>query len=202
MELLRFDDAGSNSPRRKKSSRGMLAVGLVATLFGISSAFASSTISINSNAPIALGQGVSAVTACDESISLSPSTSMRLNEDENPEFYLDHITLSDIDLRAIDATKNIGDDGYGLGCAGKSFDLQIFDKDNAAYDCTEIPYARTNIITENSGPLSYDGCVGSTVTITLPTVVANPTPNANASYQIDFSDAPAEVTYFTLVSRS
>ena len=40
MEILRFDEVSTSAPKRKKSSKGYLAVGFVATLFGISSAFA------------------------------------------------------------------------------------------------------------------------------------------------------------------
>ena len=87
MELLRFDDAVSNSPRRKKSSRGMLAVGLVATLFGISSAFATTSVSINDNQGVSLGQGVTLAAACDSAISIVPITSMMLESDV-PTFYL------------------------------------------------------------------------------------------------------------------
>ena len=63
MEILRFNEAASTTPQRKKSSRGMIALGLVATLFGVGSALASTTITINSDTNINVGQGVSEVTA-------------------------------------------------------------------------------------------------------------------------------------------
>jgi len=74
MEILRFEDQGPSAPHRKKSSRGFLVVGLIATLFGISSAFASSTITINTDNKVNLGQGVVTVSGCDSSIGFKPET--------------------------------------------------------------------------------------------------------------------------------
>jgi hypothetical protein len=77
MEILRFEEAPTSAPKRKKSSRGFIALGFVATLFGVSTAFASSTITINSNTPIALGQGVSVFTTCDTKIGVEPVTELK-----------------------------------------------------------------------------------------------------------------------------
>jgi hypothetical protein len=74
MEILRFEDQGPKAPNRKKSSRGLLVVGLIATLFGISSAFASSTITINTDNKVNLGQGVVTVSGCDSTIGFKPET--------------------------------------------------------------------------------------------------------------------------------
>ncbi|CAN2212030.1 hypothetical protein MCEMRE22_01028 [Candidatus Nanopelagicaceae bacterium] len=76
MEILRFEDQGPSAPHRKKSSRGFLIVGLIATLFGISSAFASSTITINGTNAVNLGQGVVTVSGCDSSIGFKPITKL------------------------------------------------------------------------------------------------------------------------------
>ena len=75
MEILRFEDAEKSAPNRKKSARGMFIVGLVATLFGVGTAFASTTITINSDEPIDVGQGVSAVSACDDNIKINVNNS-------------------------------------------------------------------------------------------------------------------------------
>jgi hypothetical protein len=76
MEILRFEDQGPSAPHRKKSSRGFLVVGLIATLFGISSAFASSTITINTDNKVNLGQGVVTVSGCDSTIGFKPVTKL------------------------------------------------------------------------------------------------------------------------------
>jgi len=76
MEILRFEEAPSGAPKRKKSSRSFLALGLVATLFGISTAFASSTIAINTDNKVDLGQGVVTVSGCDTNIGFKPVTKL------------------------------------------------------------------------------------------------------------------------------
>ena len=76
MEILRFEEATPTAPKRKKSSKGYLAVGMVATLFGIGSAFASSTITINTANQVNLGQGVVTVSGCDSNIGFKPVTKL------------------------------------------------------------------------------------------------------------------------------
>ena len=93
MEILRFDNAGSTSPQRKKSSKGMLAVGLVATLFGISSAFASSTITINTTNTVDLAQGVVQVTGCDSKIGVQPVTELTKDETGTAIFAVTAVTI-------------------------------------------------------------------------------------------------------------
>jgi hypothetical protein len=190
MEILRFDDAGSSTPQRKKSSKGMLVVGLVATLFGISSAFASSTITINSNAPVALGQGVTAVTACDTAISVTPKSAMRVGV-SGPKFYLDTITVSNVDNSATDATT-------GLGCKDKIFDLQIFNTDSptvTAYSCTALNYSSPKTVSITPSGDTPATCSGSTISFRVLGTIINPV------FAIPFSDVLADISYFTLVSR-
>jgi hypothetical protein len=93
MEILRFEDAGSPTPQRKKSSKGMLAVGLVATLFGISSAFASSTITINTTNTVDLAQGVVQVTGCDSKIGVQPVTELTKDETGTAIFAVTAVTI-------------------------------------------------------------------------------------------------------------
>ena len=76
MEILRFEEAATTAPKRNKSSKGFLTLGLVATLFGIGSAFASSTITINATNAVDLGQGVVTVSGCDSNIGFKPVTKL------------------------------------------------------------------------------------------------------------------------------
>jgi hypothetical protein len=190
MEILRFDDGGTPSHPRKKSSRGMLVVGLVATLFGISSAFASSTIAINGNAPIALGQGVTAVTACDEAIDIAPRTVMSTKTGE-PIFYLEKILVSNVDTRTTVA---------GVGCGTKIFDLQIFNGASpaVAYTCSDL---------KNTGGVSISGvapffsdCDGSTISFEIPSSGTDGL-GSNPIFEIPFADGPGTFGFVTLVSR-
>ena len=190
MEILRFDDAGNSTPQRKKSSKGMLAVGLVATLFGISSAFASSTITINSDAPIALGQGVTAVTACDTAISVTPKSAMRVGVN-GPKFYLDTITVSNVDNSATNSTT-------GLGCKDKIFDLQIFNTDSptvSAYSCAALNYLSPKTVSITPSGDTPATCSGSTISFRVLGSITDPV------FAIPFSNVLADISYFTLVSR-
>jgi hypothetical protein len=195
MQILRFEDAPEVAPKRKKSSAGWIGLGLVAALFGVSTAFASSSITINGNAPVALGQGVSTVTACDETINISPSTEMKISAGE-PTFFLTSLGISDVDRLAADITS-------GIGCGGKIFDLQLFYEDPAdnatkAYNCT---YLKLN------GDASYlDGTPKTTTAICSDSKISISIPIGSTAgswaFDIPFDDGPASINYFTLVSRA
>jgi hypothetical protein len=173
----------------------MLVVGLVATLFGISSAFASSTITINGDAPIALGQGVTAVTGCDTSISIYPFTTMKVILGQ-PDFYLESITVTDIDITPTNLTT-------GLGCGGKTFELEIYktienddgSKTTSAYPCPDLRLTSLfNPVTVSEGTISSQ-CSGSKIRFSIPEDLTG-TP----VFSIPFSNGSADISFFTLVS--
>ena len=92
MEILRFEDSTSPAPKRKKSSKGYITLGFVAAVFGIGSAFATTTSSINVNngQNIALGQGITAFTTCDSKIAVIPATALNA---ERTTFGLTKVTI-------------------------------------------------------------------------------------------------------------
>lgn len=201
MEILRFDNQEPKAPNRKKSSRGLLMVGLVATLFGISSAFASSTININTDNKVNLGQGVVKVSGCDTSIDVVPTTAMALNETGTPTFYLDKVVLSNID------TQTTNSEGYG--CAGKTFDIQIFHED---IDHVTKPYLCTTALELNSSfTVTYDtvpptaisakSCSTDKLSFTMPSQ-ATFAGHRDPIFTLNFDHAPSDINYITLVSRS
>lgn len=146
MEILRFDEAPNSAPHRKKSSQGMLVLGLVAALFGVGSAFASTTIEINGGGAIDVGQGVSLVTACDSDNLIdirfgsglegkteidTPTTTDLPEADKaegklkgKPVFYTNNIVFSKVDATAYNSVT-------GFGCGGEYFDLQVYYKPGA-----------------------------------------------------------------------
>jgi hypothetical protein len=190
MELLRFDDAGSTTLQRKKSSRGMLAVGLVATLFGISSAFATTSVSINDNQGVSLGQGVTLAAACDSEINIVPITSMTL-EAGTPTFYLSKLQVKDIDVDTGDPAAT----PPTYGCGGKTFDVQIFNPATSlAYTCLELEPTRA-IAYDGSGTEVDTGCGDSTLSFAISTSTGN------QDYEIRFGKAPSNISYVTLVTR-
>jgi hypothetical protein len=188
MEILRFEEATTTAPKRKKSSKGYLTAGFVAALFGIGSAFASNTIAINGNAPIALGQGVTIVTECDTSISISPITSMTV-EAGGPKFYMNELQIGDVN------TSLPGADG--LGCGGATFDIQIFDAGNNPYTCTAL---NPGVIAQEQGLLGAAQALTCGVDNKLSFKISSLNPG-DRDYTISFTNAPSDISFITLVSR-
>ena len=190
MEILRFEEATPTAPKRKKSSKGYLAVGFVATIFGLGSAFASNTIVINGDAPIALGQGVILVTACDTEIAVAPITEMIVEDPGGPTFYMTELQISGINP----ASK---DPDTGIGCGGTTFDVQIYDGSNSPYaDCEDLNLSNVPSPTLNdligldcdNGLLSFD-------------ILAIDPPISDNKYIITFDKGPSDIKYITLVTR-
>ena len=151
MEILRFDEAGSTSPRRKKSSRGMLAIGLIGTLFGISSAFASSTITINDSNTVDLAQGVVQVTGCDSKIGVQPVTALTKNETGTVLFKVTAVTVGykyDTSTAGyIDTTE----------CAGKAMKIQFYkniEGTPTALTCSQLTGTTDSLGTSLTGKVS------------------------------------------------
>ena len=131
MEILRFDESDAPAPKRKRPSKAWLALSLVAALMGVGTAFASSTININTSNITSLGQGVASVVGCDDNVGVAPESDVVIIED-TPAFQLSKITVSDIDTHS-----KLGLDGSGVpythagkGCGGGTFKLQVFTKDD------------------------------------------------------------------------
>ena len=151
MEILRFDDAGSSTPQRKKSPKGMLVVGLVATLFGISSAFASSTITINDSNTVDLAQGVVQVTGCDSKIGVQPVTALTKNETGTVIFKVTAVTVGykyDTSTAGyIDTTE----------CAGKAMKIQFYKNiagTPTALTCSQLTGTTDSLGTSLTGKVS------------------------------------------------
>jgi hypothetical protein len=201
MEILRFEEAGSPTPRRKKSSRGMIIAGLIATLFGVGSAFASTTISINTDLPVSIGQGVIAATACDTAI----TTTATMGETSTvaspkPSFYLSRMTVTNVD------TGTASSASAGVGCAGKFLNLQIFHYDtttatNLIYPCTTLGITSGFVTTTSTPSVSSSTCNDSSAPGTIKFKLPYLYSVTNPVYTIAFpSTAPGDISYFTLVS--
>jgi hypothetical protein len=201
MEILRFEDSTSPAPKRKKSSKGYITLGFVAAVFGIGSAFATTTVQINSGLGVSLGQGVTLAAACDENIDITPITAMRVVGDETkvPTFFLTELEINDIEAQprtpATDTEEAVN------GCGGQFFDVQIF---NTAPTPTAItcellqPDALIGVIEVPSveGDLPTISCVGSTISFQIKSRT-----DGDRLYKIVFDDAPSAISYITLVSR-
>ena len=220
MEILRFEEAPTGAPKRKKSSRSFLALGLVATLFGVSTAFASSTIQINGPANlVALGQGVAAVLGCDPDVTITPdagllaaiatptpttdpdtgATSTPVPVAPAPTFKLSKITVSGIDTTETNPAN-------GLGCGGIDFKLQVFHtvdagggaKKEEAYSCSVLQ--GTADITDSTGEIVTAKIECATDAIYFRVKTLDPgTPNGSVEIILDGS---SDIDYITLVSTN
>ena len=217
MEILRFNEAESNTPKRKKSSRGMIALGLVATLFGVGSALASTTITINSDTNINVGQGVSEVTRCDKAINIAANSGVYTpGNSKKPKFYFSGVTFSGVNQNAY-----TGEDDKG--CGGQIFDFQIWKKNGTAdtatataYNCGQLGLRTKG--TPDSGGDSNDllnedetvyvssavSCSGSVVSIVVPvrTTELGTFKVPFAKYVTLKATQALDISYFTLSSRT
>lgn len=151
MQILRFDDEGVKAPNRKKSSRSLLILGLVGALFGISSAFASSTININGTNTIDLAQGVVSVTGCDAKIGVQPVTFLTKDDTGTAIFKVSSVTIG--------YKYNGTNDGWidTTSCAGKQMKIQFY-KDVAgtptALTCSQLTGISDAVATTLSGKVT------------------------------------------------
>ena len=164
MEILRFDDEPTATPKRKKSSRSLLAVTFFAVVLGLGSAFASSSITINSDKGIDLGQGVTLVAACDKSLHVSLVSQLNPSSLPSPGSSdtatpTPHFNLNKVQTSELDATSS--------GCGGKTLVFQLFDGANNPYDCSNLSIASVYL---GSTPISNSkyNCTSSKINITLP----------------------------------
>ena len=201
MEILRFDESDAPAPKRKSASKGWLALGLVATLMGVGTAFASSTITIPT---VSLGQGVAQVTNCDENVNVSPEATGSVGEvggDVKPVFRTTSIGISNVD-GYISETKP--------GCADQDFGIQVFKK--YSNDDPDIRDDGSTLKTISCAKLAETGtissfealpikCDGTTNTIWL--ALPNPLTAGqdNNAFKI-LLDATNDIDYVTLVSSA
>jgi hypothetical protein len=197
MEILRFEDSTSPAPKRKKSSKGYITLGFVAAVFGIGSAFATTSVQINGGQGISLGQGVTLATACDTEIDIVPITSMTVNsETKAPTFYLTELQVNGIDTdEGTSATESVA---ATYGCGGKSFDIQVFNTapTPVAYSCELLQPDGAVEVYEVDGDQKTITCVGSTLSFPISTAL-----DGDRNYKIVFDEAPSGISYITLVSR-
>ena len=111
MDILNLGGAPEPSERpSKKKLKVVIGIGLLAGFMGMGSTLAA-TITLNGNAAVEFGQGVQYVTACDDAITVTPTSKFVNSSGEGQSnFALNTITLSDI----------------GSGCKGKNLRITAY----------------------------------------------------------------------------
>jgi hypothetical protein len=195
----------------------MIALGLVATLFGVGSALASTTITINSDTNINVGQGVSEVTRCDGAINIAANSGLYTpGNSKKPKFYFSGVTFS-----GVNQNEYTGEDD--AGCGGQIFDFQIWKKNGegeldtaAAYTCGQLGLRSRGVAIDGDDSndlLDEDGdnyvtravsCSGSVVTIVVPV-----RDTELGTFKVPFArfvnlpnNQSLDISYFTLSSRT
>ena len=159
MQILRFEEATPTAPKRKKWSKGYLTAGFVAALFSVGSAFATSSISINSGSVIGLGQGVAKVTGCDPTITVTPHTEL-IGEGGLLDFAVDYIDILDIDSSPTSSTT-------GLGCLDKDIEVKFYDNFTVpgtpvALTCEQLEFDEV-VLQDDLTPATNQKCVTNAV---------------------------------------
>ena len=181
MEILRFDESDVPAPKRKSASKGWLALGLVATLMGVGTAFASSTITIPT---VSLGQGVAQVTNCDGRVSVSPEATGSVSDSgEEPIFRTTSVNISDV--AGLGTPKGPGTTKDG--CDSQDFGIQVFKKYNTTHefnvDLTRDPTYQDSNVRDDSSAISPIKC--SDLNIVAISKNTSTTLDSNYDYKCD-----------------
>jgi len=122
MEILNLGGSFEPSGRpSKKKFKVVLGIGLLAGVLGMGSTLAA-TISLGTGANVEFGQGISATTACDPEVTVTPTSTFVNADGTTGDFQLSGIKISGIDSTSIDAVS-------GLGCGTQTFVLHAYTDD-------------------------------------------------------------------------
>ena len=185
MEILRFDEVDAPTPKRKRPSKAWLALSLVAALMGVGTAFASSTIQLNN---VQLGQGVTSVVACDNSIGVVPKTGLVFVSD------VAHFVLKTLAIGSIET--NLESSGtVSENCSNKIFKITLYnaeksvgvDGDPSSNLCTYfIPESpKSNTVTNAQ---KSECRTDSTGPYPVSSIYFQAATTGSQTYVIDFSD--------------
>ena len=198
MEILRFDAEPTPARKSRRSIKGVFVVGLVAATFGIGSAFATSTITVNDNNTVQLGQGVTAVTACDTAISVVPQSAMRALGNPESEVSVSPSATPLADVFTVGTIEVGYEQGISDACDGKVFKVQIYNYNGSS---SSPLYCEGMAGTATTGDVTDQECSNSeTSGAFYVTLHANGlTPNSN-KFLIHLKDSLSgnDVDYITL----
>jgi len=185
MEILRFDEPDAPTPKRKRPSKAWLALSMVAALMGVGTAFASSTIQLNN---VQLGQGVTSVVACDNSIGVVPKTGLVFESD------VAHFALKTLAIGSTETDRDLSGT-VSQDCADKIFKITLYhdqksvgvDGDPSSTLCTYfIPDAPTSNTVTNA---QKSECrTDSTGAYPVSSIYFQAAASSDQTYVIDFYD--------------
>lgn len=153
MEILKFDEAGSSSPSRKRSGRGAILVTFVALVFGAGTALASGTLTINNpENTIALDQGVANSVQCDDQIDVTLLAPYNTTAED---FLLTGVSITGIN----DASDK---------CLGKWFKIRVYDSNGSpSVFCNTSTDTSVNCATDADGTYARLQVTSTTLNFTF-----------------------------------
>ncbi len=183
MEILKFENAGTPRKAKKNNNlRSLAGLASVAAIAVLGSTLAAN-ISLGSSTGIEFGQGVQVATACDDSITVTP-TSRFINASGAGTFYLSTIALSNIDFETASTAATCTGKTFTLNAYGDSSatPLQLSTVSSTAYDVATFGVTGgTGIFSAGaSGSVSNGSSATGTVTLGFGT----PSATSGAVYKI------------------
>ena len=162
MEILKFGD--SPSPKRSNSNGRktgpMIVAGLLVAMMGMSTTLAG-TISIGTGNRVEFGQGVVDTAACDDAITVTPTSSFSYADDT--------FTVSSISLS-----------GIANACVGKDFTIKAYSGTAGTYNGSSV---------ENSMGLMVTGQNGAAATSYIKFRIPTSNSDSATAYSLISSDA-------------
>jgi hypothetical protein len=113
MEILKFEGSSRAPLKQRKGFRVILGITVMGVFAALGSTLAAN-ITINTSNAVEFGQGLSAASACDSSITVKPVASFSNQSETAGVFMLSGITFSDVDTST-------------SACAGKQFVISTYD---------------------------------------------------------------------------
>ena len=112
-----FDDPLEPSKERRRWTKPFLSLSAISAILVLSSTFASN-INLNNSAPVEFGQGVTAATSCDKTLTMTPLASFK-NKSSGEFFAFSGVKISGIDGTAQTSSAD-------EGCAGKYLTVKAY----------------------------------------------------------------------------
>ena len=188
MQILRFDEVDAPTPKRKRPSKAWLALSMVAALMGVGTAFASSTIQLNN---VQLGQGVTSVVACDNSIGVVPTTGFVFDTEHTAA----HFALKTLAIGSSET--NLGGSGtVSSMCSDKIFKITLYHDDKSVGVDSDPPSSLCTHFIPGSSPTSnsvtnaqkFECRTDSTGAYPVSSIYFQAAASGDHTYVIDFYD--------------
>ena len=167
----------------------VLGIGLLAAVLGMGSAL-TATISLGTGANVEFGQGISATTACDPVVTVTPTSTFVNADGTTGDFQLSGIKISGIDSTSIDPAT-------GLGCGTQTFVLHAYTDDSgkatdyavgaSSVNPLYLGWHYTGAVTggvSNSGYIGFNSGIAVTVRTTNGACTINATGHTDTSSDV------------------